>query len=446
MNPRATYFRQFIKPKKLLLWTLSDPANDDPNNPFSFNKFVSYLEGSLEGKNKITRVDPFDYDFDFENFYAMEIADKYDETIKPGHRFCSNPLTGGVSTGYIIDTANEEENATILSVDLRENGTIKEIYALITFRVSNNKEAIKIHTLCGNQAMIGSGEGTRLLNLIKESSYLFGIHKIFLDPLDDAINYYKKLKFRFAGSSSSAETLASDESPAIKQMKINTRAQKRWMLSKNGLKVLKIYKDLQTGTKRVAQEKLDSKHREQERIAAINKDIADKGGPRRTVIVPGATLKKDIHPLPPLPSLAPPLTLSSSSSSSSPFVIKKMSIKKEQKGVGKKIFPGSTLKNYIPPPLPDFVPKIRAQQGVRIIPGATLNNSVEKEEFIKERKKFIRERTKASQKKRRKEEKERREEVGTKLSSETRKADTKENVVGVMTRTRRRKKNMTLPP
>ena len=192
MNPRATYFRQFIKPKKLLLWTLSDPS-DDESFSLSFNKFVSYLEGSLMGKNELTRVDPNDYDYDFNNFYRMEIAERYDETIKPGHRFCSNPLTGGVSTGYVIDTANEEKNATILSVDLLENGMIDEVYALITFHVSKNKKAIKIHTLCGNQVMTGSGEGTRLLNLIKESAYLFGINKIFLDPLDDAVKYYEKL-------------------------------------------------------------------------------------------------------------------------------------------------------------------------------------------------------------------------------------------------------------
>ena len=420
MNPRATYFRQFIKPKKLLLWTLSDPSDDDSFS-LSFNKFVSYLEGSLIGKNALTRVDPNDYDYDFNNFYRMEIAERYDETIKAGHRFCSNPLTGGVSTGYVIDTANEEKNATILSVDLLENGMIDEVYALITFRVSKNKKAIKIHTLCGNQVMTGSGEGTRLLNLIKESAYLFGINKIFLDPLEDAVKYYEKLKFRPAGSSSSQETLESDESPPIKQMKLNTKAQKRWMLAKNGLKVFKMFNDMREATARVEQEKLDSKYKEEQRIAAINKAIADNGGPRRTVIVPGATLK-----MPPPPSLHPslppslPLHLSSPSPDqisppSPPFVPRRMSIRIAEKRIpSKKIIPGESLQNA----------KIKKQE--KEAPRQTTKKSRRKPENKAVETKLSPERVKNASRKA---------------------AATKEENVGVMTRTRRRRKaDMNLHP
>jgi len=146
---------------------------------------------------------------------------------------------GGVDLGYIIQTASREDTATILSLDVDEtSGEILEVYALASFNVSNKKMAIHVSTLCGNQVLPQSGEGTRLLTLIENVGHKAGLSKVFLDPVISAVTYYNGRRYSVmdkrdssgtgsSSSTSSTSSSSSSRSPEIHMQK-NVGAQKNW--------------------------------------------------------------------------------------------------------------------------------------------------------------------------------------------------------------------------
>lgn len=268
INRRATYFSRAKPKKQLRLWipnSVEEKFLENPDEP-SIMSLVYYIEA-----NGVQRIDTSLYDADNPNFGMF-----YQQHLEPytnnGVYFCSSDKEGGVSEGYIIDAANAKQGndtATLLSLDIDNDGNIYDVYALITFRLVTTKQqldTLMIETLCGNQALPGSGEGTRLMNYIQNKGKEIGIIKFVLHPVDTAIGYYKKDKFRTldpieameVNSSKSDSDSDSDSSVDDKiTMQKNVRAISQWNKVKNSTKLMGIYKNNKNKqTKRQVEEKM----------------------------------------------------------------------------------------------------------------------------------------------------------------------------------------------
>jgi hypothetical protein len=144
---------------------------------------------------KIKRIDTTDYHGRFGEFYGKHIRN-----IGTGNSdFCSKG-TLGVHSGYITANSDKDTFVTLLSIDTNDlkGGKIVRVNALITFRWSEKADAIKIQTLCADQRVKSTGEGTKLLNFVKTTAAHMGIHKIYLNPVENAVPYYYKQQFRNA--------------------------------------------------------------------------------------------------------------------------------------------------------------------------------------------------------------------------------------------------------
>jgi len=279
----TAYIANVVKRKALMMWVPHDMEEFSPIQEFAY--YLEYVEG-------IKPIDTLLYDNDFTNFYGFEITDKYDNTINPGHYFCSSDENGGVNEDYIAEAANDPNTVTILSVKLNPDDSFNEIYALVTFHISQKKKGIKIHTLCGNQALPASGEGTRLLKLLGRVGKKFEYYKIVLNPVDTAIKYYTDNKFRFLKENDSRETSDSNESDSNKLvMQKNTRALKHW---KKLQTAVSMYGILRKTRKHNEIMELQKKYLELAKEKEANRPIRldpRTMRERATLIVPGASFE-----------------------------------------------------------------------------------------------------------------------------------------------------------
>ena len=148
-----------------------------------------------EMSKKIQQIDKTEYNGDFAAFYTKNIW--HFETID--NTFCSKNFLG-VSADYSTQNATNAKFVTVLSVDLDDfSGDIVQVNAFLTFRWSGKTKGVKIQTLCADQRVKGTGEGTKLLNLIKKTALHLGLHKIYLNPVKNAIPYYYRNNFNDAG-------------------------------------------------------------------------------------------------------------------------------------------------------------------------------------------------------------------------------------------------------
>ena len=219
------YLQGYKIPKKIMMWvppSVEEEYFDNPDLP-SIMEFVYFIEA-----NNVERIDTDLYEGSFQNFYDNYIdIKKYN---KPKSSFCATTLDGGVSTDYIIETANSEyenENTiTLISLDSDSGKNIKDIYALVTFRLINHEpDTIMVETLCGNRSLPPSGEGTRLINYLTNLAYAIGINKIALHPIDSAIGYYTRLNF-IELRKHEADAINDEENTTT--FRKNTRARKNW--------------------------------------------------------------------------------------------------------------------------------------------------------------------------------------------------------------------------
>ena len=108
--------------------------------------------------------------------------------------FCGENL----STDYLLEHAEDE--LTLLSVrQLKTDLTITEIYAMLVFKVDKTKEPshLEVIAFCGNaDNKMAKGQGTKLLNLVKQSMSLAKIDNIILNPVPESIPYYVKQFFK----------------------------------------------------------------------------------------------------------------------------------------------------------------------------------------------------------------------------------------------------------
>ena len=183
INKRLSYFTKAIQPKDIYVWV---PENIDETS--ALGVFLSYLE--FVTQPGVKRINTSIYNNDFEDFYGLEIDYKYDY-INSGDKFCSTNADGGVGKGYLIDTANDDDSITLMSIKKNAAGEISHIYALTSLRVSASKNAIVIHTLCANQMLPKTGEGGRLLKTIERAAEESGFKTMVLYAVDSAVKFYK---------------------------------------------------------------------------------------------------------------------------------------------------------------------------------------------------------------------------------------------------------------
>lgn len=250
INKRSTYFTNATAKKKIRMWIpphIEQAYLDNPDVP-SIMPFVYYMETKGVG-----RIDTTLYENDFSGFYNFHLNQYSIGTSE----FCSSLTHPGVNNDYIIQTANMKDCITLLSVDVDSSDVVVEVYALLTVRLIVKIDAfdtIMVETLCGNQSLPPSGEGTRLLNKLKAWAKEIEIYKIALHPIDNAVNYYTKERFRkltkkeakkinSSGSSSSGSSGSSSDNLT---MQLNTKAISNWNKLKNSVKMLGIYKNVKT--------------------------------------------------------------------------------------------------------------------------------------------------------------------------------------------------------
>lgn len=285
INKRSAYITHVIPKKPIFIWR-SHPE-DDIN---AFGKLIKHLKE----KENVQDINKSEYDNDFQNFYTFSI-EPY-KNIKEGYSFCTNPTTG-VGEGYLVNTANDPENATLISADIDSSGFITAVYAILTFNVVNTiKPKIKVHTLCGNQVLPQSGEGTRLLKLIEKAGRETKLIKIALNPIDTAIPFYRKNKYRAVSENSPISENSSDyetdsDSPELTMQK-NVRAQDRWTKLRTAVKLGTILKDIRESTK---QHELQKKYKTASTQKAKERLMLKR---EATPIVPGATLLKGVKFVP----------------------------------------------------------------------------------------------------------------------------------------------------
>ena len=147
-----------------------------------------------------TMVDHFKIELIDKTKYAGSFEKFYDEHIRnfetPKNSFCSKDYLG-VNPAYVTANSDKDTFATLLSIDNDDyGGDIVRVNALITFRWSQKAKAIKIQTLCSDQRVKSTGEGTKLLNFVKKTANHMGIYKIYLNPLQNAVPFYYRHQFR----------------------------------------------------------------------------------------------------------------------------------------------------------------------------------------------------------------------------------------------------------
>lgn len=248
---RAVYFTGAKPKKKFMLWIPTHVENtylENPDDP-SIMSFVYYLEafGIKRIDTSIYNSDPSDPnsepDFDF--FYQIHL-DRY---ANEKGDFCSSVIEGGVNSEYVIGTANAKrgyDTVTLLSLDIDEDDNIIEVYGLITFRLvtkTSELDTVMVDTLCGNQALPGSGEGTRLLNYLQSRAKEVGIVKVVLHPVDSAIRYYEREKFRPLKREEAKLVNSSDSDSDELTMQKNARSSSNWNKLKNSVRLLGIYRN-----------------------------------------------------------------------------------------------------------------------------------------------------------------------------------------------------------
>ena len=306
INHGTLFMRNAVRPKDLMLWV---PSTLDPSTPIA--ELVSYLQFAVNIPRS-TLIETGIYEDDFDKFYVLEIQEKYDDTVKKGHYFCATDTMGGVNKDYIVDTANDPTTATLMSVKLNPNGSIDDVYALVTFKIvekNSGNKAVKICTLCGNKSIPSTGEGSRLLGLIETVGYNLSYNKVILNPVDSAVKYYLDHKYRGvteldsdelnsdSGSSGSSSNDGSGSDPDKNLvLQKNTKALRGWAKVRNAVKLNSMLRDRRDMNERL---QLEQKYTEKEnkikedREKSLDLVHLRTGERKHTIIKPGATFESN---------------------------------------------------------------------------------------------------------------------------------------------------------
>ena len=196
----------------------------------------------------VSRINNDLYNHNFINYYNRHI--RQNET---NDTFCSKN-NNGISVQYLMDNANKPTYATLLSLEINPHDpTDFQVLAIIVFRSSPTAKSVKIQAFCSNQKRPTYGAGTKLLNFFKKTLLHMNINGLYLNPVIDAIPYYRGQQFKInerqlkvydTSSPSPAKSKKSKSKPS-KQVKpskinptmtINLRATKNWRMAKTKLR------------------------------------------------------------------------------------------------------------------------------------------------------------------------------------------------------------------
>ena len=169
--------------KQFRLWVPHDIEQDDQ---------VLHISVYMEDVLDIPKIDNKIYNNNFREFHSFHMK----QYNKNKNEFCYSYKKGGVSEDYLVDSANDDDSITLMIVSVDDADMISNVYALITFRYSTAKDAIKVKTLCGNQVLAeAAGDAGRLLSFLEQTCVDVGYYNIILDPLDTVVNYYTKKNY-----------------------------------------------------------------------------------------------------------------------------------------------------------------------------------------------------------------------------------------------------------
>lgn len=228
--------------KQLLIWIPDGMAIDDKTRD---------IANTMKTHFKVGEINNHDYGDNFINFYDSHIK-RFSDTLDS--TFCKKKGNMGVNMDYLIENANKTTYATVMSVngDHFDDG-ILGVNAILIFRWSKTQNALKIQVLCADQRVKGTGDGTKLLNLVKKTLTFMNINNIYLNPLKVAVPYYHKNQFRntlnsevmYDSSDSSAKSKSNSKTKTktnkdqvIPSMTMNLRARRNWNKTKKMLKTM----------------------------------------------------------------------------------------------------------------------------------------------------------------------------------------------------------------
>jgi hypothetical protein len=188
--------------KNILLWI---PDGIDPND------ITLQIANTIlaDKKLKTTNVDKTEYNNDFREFYNTHIAPG--DTVKS--TFCSAEGAAGVNIQYLIANAKKPKFVTLIAVKSDHFNDSIDINAVLVFRWAKSANALKIQVLCADQRKKGTGDGTKLLNVIKKTLTSLDLNDIYLNPIDPAVPYYIKQNFRNTTNSDKIIHDSSDPKP-----------------------------------------------------------------------------------------------------------------------------------------------------------------------------------------------------------------------------------------
>jgi hypothetical protein len=146
------------------------------------------IASTMQTSFGVSKINNDTYNNDFNEYYNQHIRDK--ETSK--NTFCSKN-GNGINVQYLIENANKKSYVTLLS--LGTNQYDPNVLAILVFKWSPTASSVKIQAFCSNQKQQVRGSGTKLLNFLKKTLTHMGINNIYLNPIPNAVSYYKSQQF-----------------------------------------------------------------------------------------------------------------------------------------------------------------------------------------------------------------------------------------------------------
>jgi hypothetical protein len=243
--------------KQLLIWIPDGMAQDDKTRE---------IAETMKSQFKVGEINKDDYEGKFRVFYDSHIRQLSDSNQST---FCKKNGNMGVNIDYLIENANKATYATLMSVngDHFDDG-IFGVNAILIFRWAKTPDALKIQVLCADQRVKGTGDGTKLLNLVKQTLTSMNLNNIYLNPLEVAVPYYTKNQFKNSmnpdklihdssdssrsktksksksKSNSKSKTIAKPIKPAvIPSMTMNLRARRNWNKTKTKFKAMSVIRE-----------------------------------------------------------------------------------------------------------------------------------------------------------------------------------------------------------
>jgi hypothetical protein len=245
--------------KQLLIWIPDGMSADDKTRE---------IAETMKSHFNVGEINKDDYEGKFRNFYDSHIR-QFSDSLES--TFCKKKGNMGVNIDYLIENANKATYATLMSVntDHFDDG-IFGVNAILIFRWAKTPDALKIQVLCADQRVKGTGDGTKLLNLVKQTLTSMNLNNIYLNPLEVAVPYYTKNQFRNSmnpdklihdsSDSSRSKTKSKSKSksnsksktksnikpiraPVIPSMTMNLRARRNWNKTKTKFKAMSVLRE-----------------------------------------------------------------------------------------------------------------------------------------------------------------------------------------------------------